>query len=182
MAKRISLTAEEASRFWTKVDKTPGHGPDGFCWLWRGVVNSKGYGNATLPKRRCIHAGWQGVACSCVHNHPVTTGAHRVAYALAVEEVPDGLQLDHLCRNRSCCNPAHLEPVTPGENSRRAHWTLQAAYAATRAKAAARTHCAAGHEYTPSNTIRRPGDPLSRECRACARASRQKREARRAAA
>ncbi|MFF4531456.1 HNH endonuclease signature motif containing protein [Streptomyces sp. NPDC001407] len=48
------------------------------------------------------------------------TYAHRTAYSLMVGEVPDGLQIDHLCRNALCVNPAHLEPVTPSENIRRA--------------------------------------------------------------
>ena len=47
--------------------------------------------------------------------------AHRVAYALFVGPIPDGLTIDHLCRNKTCVNPAHLEPVTIGENVRRAH-------------------------------------------------------------
>jgi hypothetical protein len=46
--------------------------------------------------------------------------AHRVAYELFVGQIPEGLQLDHLCRQPSCCNPAHLEPVTARENVRRA--------------------------------------------------------------
>ncbi len=174
MSHAIALTGAQQSRFWAKVDKR-GTVEHPFCWKWCGVINRKGYGNVTLPKRRCIHAGWQGVACTCVHNHSITTGPHRVAYVLVVGEVPDGLQLDHLCRNRWCCNPAHLEPVTPAENSRRAHWTLEAAHLAIRAKAEARTHCVAGHEYTLSNIIRRPGKVHSRECRACANASRRKR-------
>ena len=70
--------------------------PDG-CWLWRGRVDRWGYGKdcAGLP-------------------------AHRSAYRALVGEIPTGLVLDHLCHVRACCNPAHLEPVTPEENQRRA--------------------------------------------------------------
>lgn len=69
------------------------------CWHWLGTRTSKGYGVV----------GWGGVS----------SGAHRAVWRELVGEIPDGLVLDHLCRVRDCCNPAHLEPVTPAENSRR---------------------------------------------------------------
>ncbi|MFH0981536.1 MAG: HNH endonuclease signature motif containing protein [Planctomycetota bacterium] len=87
--------AEE--RFWPKVDKTDS------CWLWIGAMNLQGYGNF-----------WIG---------PTETegyvGAHRFAYTHFVGPVPEGMDLDHLCRNRACVNPAHLEPVTRRVNLRR---------------------------------------------------------------
>lgn len=73
-------------------------------------------------------------------------------YEAFVGPIPDGLQIDHLCRVRHCVNPAHLEPVTIAENVRRG--------------AAAQTHCKYGHEYTPENTVIHHG---GRECRTCNR-------------
>lgn len=84
-------------RFWRLVDKTDS------CWLWLGAQNGKGYGRFTLSGRN----GWK-------------RSAHRYAYELLVGPIAAGLDLDHLCRNRLCVNPEHLEPVTRRENLRRA--------------------------------------------------------------
>jgi hypothetical protein len=84
-------------RFWSKVNK---YGPNG-CWLWTASIAPNGYG----------------------HFYRGTTGgrvAHRFAYELLVGPIPEGLQLDHLCSNRGCVNPDHLEPVTAAINTRRA--------------------------------------------------------------
>src|SRR5579875_211929 len=69
------------------------------CWLWTGAVTSSGYGSV----------GHSGRARS----------THRLAYELLTGDIPSGLTIDHLCRNKLCCNPKHLEPVTIGENVRR---------------------------------------------------------------
>lgn len=84
-----AVRANAVARFWGKVDKSEG------CWLWRGRVGTHGYGVSQIF----------GEAL-----------AHRVAYRLTVGDVPEGLTLDHLCRNRICVNPVHLEPVTNREN------------------------------------------------------------------
>ena len=104
-------------RFWSKVDKD---GPGG-CWLWTASQNGYGYGKFKAP-----HA---------------FVASHRYAYELLVGPIPDGLQIDHLCRNRACVNPAHLEPVTQRVNLMRGN-TLASINAR-------KTHCIRGHEFTP---------------------------------
>ncbi|WP_187280760.1 HNH endonuclease signature motif containing protein [Microbispora sp. CSR-4] len=98
--------------------------------------------------------------------------AHRAAYELYFGPIPDGLQLDHLCRVRHCVNPAHLEPVTGQENTLRSPYTMAS-------KWASRTHCGNGHEFTPENTRwkKRSDDPTKkfRRCRACEKQQRKNR-------
>lgn len=119
-----------ARRIWAKVDK---NGLDG-CWIWLGAYNSvSGY-------------GYYG-----------RTPAHRVIYSMAVGPIPPGLDIDHLCRNRTCCNPGHLEPVTHRENCLRG--------TSPSAVNAAKTHCVNGHEYNDVNTYRRTNG--QRDCRRC---------------
>lgn len=90
---RIDGTPDE--RFWGRIAKSDG------CWLWEGGTNADGYG---LFSRR-----------------PGTTMmAHRYAYLTTVGPIPEGLELDHLCRVRLCVRSEHLEPVTHAENMRRA--------------------------------------------------------------
>ncbi len=95
---------------------------------------------------------------------PVTT--HKVAYELVCGDVPAGLELDHLCRNRLCCNPAHLEPVTSAENKRRGDGLRNAAK-----NKKAKTHCSHGHPFSGANLRL---IPQGRRCRACEQ--RRKRE------
>lgn len=70
------------------------------CWVWTGALSAKGYGQIRLPGGS-------------------TAYTHRESYVEFVGPIPAGLHIDHLCRNRSCFNPDHLEPVTPQENARR---------------------------------------------------------------
>jgi hypothetical protein len=93
--------------------------------------------------------------------------AHRVSYELLVGPIPQGLQLDHLCRNRRCINPAHLEPVTSRENTMRGE-TVAAANAS-------RDHCPSGHPYSDSNTIALGKG--GRKCRECDRTRGRARDA-----
>lgn len=76
-----------------------------------------------------------------------------------IAEIPNGLELDHLCRNRACVNPYHLDPVSHAENMRRGVAGL---------KQREKTHCPVGHEYTAENTYIHPQNG-SRNCKACQR-------------
>lgn len=108
---------------------------DGVCWEWTGAKNKYGYGAIQRGRRTGV------------------VRVHRALWEELVGPVPDGLELDHLCRNRACCNPDHLEPVTRQVNVDRG------SRAAGRPR---RTHCTHGHPLTPDNT--RP----SGACRQCA--------------
>mgnify|MGYP006921331108 CR=1 FL=1 len=91
--------------FWSKVDKTPGQGPNGHCWIWTGVINNKGYGTTSYGRNRKIK-GLDGPRL-----------AHRTSYELTVGPIPEGQHLLHSCDNPPCCNPAHLRPGHYKENT-----------------------------------------------------------------
>jgi HNH endonuclease len=105
------------------------------CWQWVAGCYRNGYG--AFQRRVDETLSWK--APGNKKNHL----AHRVAYEFYVGPIPEGLDIDHLCRNRSCVNPDHMEPVTRQENLRRGR-----GYGGE-----LRTHCSRGHELTDENLI-----------------------------
>jgi hypothetical protein len=108
---------------------------DNGCWEWTGATNGVGYGVVTVRNRRLY--------------------VHRLSYMLAVGPIPDGLIIDHLCRNTLCFNPDHLEAVTYAENTQRSPLIGQ------------KTTCKMNHSFTTANTYISPAG--ARRCRECAR-------------
>ena len=106
------------------------------CWVWIGSKTPNGYGTLNLFGKKHY--------------------AHRISYILYKKEIPKGLSIDHLCRNTSCVNPAHLEAVTHRENIRRGKRYNRD-----------KTHCKNGHEFTKENTYIWKGRPKARYCRKC---------------
>ena len=120
------------------------HSPVGYvvqengCWDWVGAATRDGYCQFCVPR--------SGKKVRQVY-------AHRYVYELHNGAIPDGMELDHLCKNRSCVNPGHLEPVTHKQNMERGFH-------------ATKTHCKHGHELTDDNLVR--GLP-NRRCLTCDR-------------
>lgn len=137
------------AKFWRKVgkDRGPVHPTLGRCWLWTGIIDAYGYG--LFPHRgRNLRS-------------------HRVAFTLVKGQIPTGTEPDHLCRNRACPNPDHLEAVPHQVNLRRSPITLATIHAS-------RTTCPQGHPYAGSNLyINSRG---SRACKACWRLTAEDKE------
>jgi hypothetical protein len=129
------FTASDVTRLRSKVMLDDATG----CWNWTGHTGKTGYGNFWLSNRQIL--------------------AHRASYAMAGLVIPDDAQLDHLCRNRACVRPDHLEPVTARENTLRS--------AGVSAQFARRDACGNGHPYDEANTARRKDG--GRVCRQCKR-------------
>lgn len=126
----MKTLAQETARFMKHVREDGSNG----CWIWLCHSDRDGYGRFRLFGR--------------------FTASHRASYEMFIGAIPEGLSIDHLCRNRSCVNPSHLEPVTKAENDRRG--------------AMSRRHCPNGHEYTPENTRIRARSS-ARCCKICDR-------------
>ena len=133
--------ARVPSSRWTRVSPCPATG----CWLWVGKTTTNGYGLITGSVGRGM--------------------AHRYFYSNLIGSIPAGLDLDHLCRVRTCVNPWHLEPVTRSENLRRG-----ANGDVIRARMSKVISCPSGHQYDAANTYYRPGTRW-RDCLTCRRAN-----------
>lgn len=107
------------------------------CWVWQKPLSIGGYGRL-----------WG-------------TGSHRLAYMAYVGPIGMGQDIDHLCRNRACANPAHLEPVTRKENLARGDGIKR-----QKEQAGSKATCSAGHYLSDDNTYIRPSDG-ARLCRVC---------------
>lgn len=116
------LPSNPIVRFWSKVDKRG----ETDCWVWLGGTSRSGYGYFYFTSVKRV------------------VSAHRFAYELIVGKIPPDMTIDHLCRNRSCVNPAHMEVVTRGENVLRGTGIT--------AKNLLKTHCPKGHPYSLENT------------------------------
>jgi hypothetical protein len=123
------------SWFWSKVFAED----SAACWRWTGGLNRNGYGRIG-PR-----------------NPGKTRLAHRISYEMCVGPIPEGLTLDHLCRNPACVNPSHLEPVTQQENLARGE--------GIGVKNKRKTHCKHGHKLTPENIYRVPKGRLCLRCK-----------------
>lgn len=111
------------------------------CWPWRGGHDRDGYALFSIRAK--------------------SVRAHRVTYEHEFGQIPDGLVIDHLCRNRGCVNPAHLEAVTNRTN------VVERGRGVT-SENARKTHCKRGHEFTEENTYHKPQQGgLARVCREC---------------
>ena len=120
----------EIARFWKQVQKTD------TCWNWTGCFCGAGYGQAYLDRKQ--------------HR------AHRISYQICKGEIPKGLVIDHLCRNKKCVNPEHLEAVTQKENTRRG----------VNVGRGARKHCSKGHLYVEGSYYK-TDNGKSRWCKIC---------------
>lgn len=142
---------ERVSHYLTRVSVSPDRG----CWIWDGKKRpTDGYACVTIDYRSHL--------------------LHRVVYEHLVRPLSSTETLHHKCEVTSCINPQHLEPCSHAEHRERHGGFRQIAAASAKARSE-RTHCAKGHEYTPENTILRPGS--WRKCRICDNARRRERYA-----
>jgi hypothetical protein len=121
-------TIIDNNRLWKKIEKTE------TCWNWTGGVSG--------------HYGY------AINDEGKPEGIHRILFKIFKGDISNGLEIDHLCRNKLCCNPEHLEAVTHHENLKRAM----------------KTHCKNGHELTDDNvTTFQTWSGIGRKCKTCRR-------------
>jgi hypothetical protein len=126
---RPSNTIQTILLYANKQDDAP-------CWIWWGATLSNGYPKVTMNYRTCL--------------------VHRVVYEHYKGSIPEGLQIDHICKNKLCVNPEHLEAVTCLENMRRRYANY--------------THCVNGHELSGENVYIAPYTG-KRDCKVCRKAA-----------
>lgn len=133
----LEVSDEKVTEFRRKIQRN-----DDGCWEWSGPLTQAGYGRLNIVDRY-----WY---------------THRLSYELHVGVIPSDRHIDHLCRNRKCCNPAHLEPVTSRENTLRSPVSKAAVNAV-------KTHCDHGHELADDNLMERTlaNGQTGRRCRTC---------------
>jgi hypothetical protein len=139
---QIADNANDEAAFWESADKS------GDCWVWTLALVHDGYGSAN----------WRGGK----------KRAHRLAYELTYGPIEEGMTLDHLCQNKACIRPDHLEPVTSEENIRRAAERRAGQRLTRNAKRPGRTQdrCGVGHALTDENLYVAPsGSSYCRTCR-----------------
>lgn len=133
----LELTIRDLERLWSKVIIGP---KENDCWGWSDVLSKAGYAYLGIGGRK----GKKFLV-------------HRMLYEIVIRPIPEGMDLDHLCRNRFCVRPDHQEPATRRVNLMRGQ-TLAAKHAAA-------THCPQGHPYDLFNTRIAPGG--GRVCKIC---------------
>lgn len=143
----ITATEDDIQRLFGKIEVV------GECWEWRGSLSWDGYGYAHLTIAKGKYANLR---------------AHRLFYQLLIDDIPKGLQCDHVCENRSCVNPMHIELTTPNINNSRS--------LSPTAINKVKTHCASGHEFTDANTyLHITATKRERQCRMCRKIAQWKR-------
>lgn len=137
-----SASQKDVDRFWRFVDKTND------CWIWMGSHNGTEYGKFWLKGK--------------------TIYAHRISYFLAYGKIEPEYEIDHLCKNRRCVNPSHLEKVTGKINKNRGN-----SFSGLNIK---RTHCSNGHELTEDNLCENYLLRGQKVCKTCLREQEEKRK------